>query len=222
MTTQAITLAGQALDLLPQRAVFWRQTETLLLADLHLGKAAVFRRAGLAVPDGDNQSTLDRVDALINTWQPRSLILLGDILHASLAADPALHRQLLDWRASHPALAVTAIIGNHDRDIRQLEPAIDCRSEGLEQAGLTLRHHPPETPSETPWIGGHWHPVVRLTAGGDSLRLPAFVHGPGNGLVLPAFGGLTGGALVERRSGRRRYVTSDAAVFDIDARRAAD
>ena len=222
MTAQSISLAGQTLDLLPQRAVFWRQTRALLLADLHLGKAATFRRAGLAVPEGDNQSTLERVDALINAWQPQSLVLLGDILHASLATDPALRQQLLDWRASHPDLAVTAIIGNHDRDIRRLEPAIDCQVEGLEKAGLTLRHHPPEPPSEAPWIGGHWHPVVRLTAGGDSLRLPAFIHEPDGGLVLPAFGGLTGGALVERRPGRQRYVTSEAAVFGIDTRQAAD
>ena len=222
MTAQSISLAGQTLDLLPQRAVFWRQMRTLLLADLHLGKAATFRRAGLAIPEGDNESTLQRVDALISAWQPQSVILLGDILHASLAADPPLQQQLLDWRARHADLAITAIIGNHDRDIRRLEPAIDCRIEGLEQAGLTLRHHPPEGTLSTAWIGGHWHPVVRLTAGGDSLRLPAFIHEPGDGLVLPAFGGLTGGALVDRRRGRRRYVTSDAAVFDIDARRATD
>lgn len=222
MTVKSINLAGQTLDLLPQRAVFWRQRNALLLADLHLGKDATFRRAGLAIPEGDNQSTLQRVDALIRAWQPQSLILLGDVLHTSLAADPGLHRQLIDWRASQPDLAVTAIIGNHDRDIRRLEPVIDCQVEGVEQSGLILRHHPPEAPADAPWIGGHWHPVVRLTAGGDSLRLPAFVHDAGDGVVLPAFGGLTGGALVKRRPGRRRYVTSDAAVFGIDTRETAD
>lgn len=222
MTLQSLSFAGQTLDLLPQRAVFWRQTGALLLADLHLGKAAAFRRAGLAVPEGDNQSTLQRVDALINAWQPRTLILLGDILHASLAADPALHQQLLDWRTGHPSLAIIAIIGNHDRDIRQLEPAVDCRVEGLETNGLILRHHPPENASAGPWIGGHWHPMVRLAAGGDSLRLPAFIHEPGDGLVVPAFGGLTGGVLIERRPGRRRYVTSEAAVFGIDAPQRSD
>lgn len=216
MSGCAVTLADQTLELLPDHAVFWRTTGTLLLADLHLGKAASFRRAGLAVPEGDDRATLQRMDALIERWRPRALILLGDILHTSLAADPALHEQLLAWRERHEALAVTAIIGNHDRGIEQLEPALDCRAEGVEQAGIALRHHPPEADADRPWMAGHWHPVVHLAAGGDRLRLPAFVRVGASGLVLPAFGGLTGGAPVPRRSGQHRYVTSGGRVFSVD------
>ncbi|KAF0286461.1 hypothetical protein BA899_08915 [Spiribacter sp. SSL99] len=216
MTGPVVDLNGQRLELLPERAVFWPATATLLLADLHLGKAARFRRAGLAVPEGDNQATLARVDALIEARRPATLILLGDILHASLAADPALRDTLLAWRAGHPTVEMIAIVGNHDRDIRGLEPALLCAAEGLLHHGLSLRHHPPEGPVDTPWLAGHWHPVVRLSAAGDSLRLPAFVEAPDVGLVLPAFGGLTGGALIDRRAGRRRYVTSGEGVFAVD------
>jgi len=217
MTGPVIVLNGQSLELLPERAVFWPAMATLLLADLHLGKAARFRRAGLAVPEGDNQATLGRVDALIEARRPTTVILLGDILHASLAADPALRKTLLAWRERHPEVEIIAIVGNHDRDIRGLEPAIPCEAEGLVHHGLSLRHHPPTATADVPWLAGHWHPVVRLSAAGDSLRLPAFVEAPDQGLVLPAFGGLTGGALVERRAGRRRYVTSGEHVFALDA-----
>lgn len=216
MTGSSVSLAGQVLELLPERAVFRPSTSTLLLADLHLGKAARFRRAGLAVPEGDNDATLARVDALIEARRPATVILLGDILHASLAGDPALREALLAWRARHPGVEFVAIVGNHDRDIRALEPAIPCEDEGLIHQGLCLRHHPPTRPLDRPWLAGHWHPVVRLSGGGDRLRLPAFIEERDHGLVLPAFGGLTGGALVDKRAGRRRYVTSGEAIFAVD------
>lgn len=216
MSGQAIELGGHALELLPEGAVYWPAQAALLLADLHLGKAAAFRRAGLAIPEGDTASTLRRLDALMAVWRPREVILLGDILHVRLGSDPALKRRILDWRAAHAGIAVTAVIGNHDRELQALEPALRCDEEGRERAGLVLRHHPPDQASGQPWVGGHWHPVVRLTAGGDSLRLPAFVHEPGDGLILPAFGGMTGGSLVPARAGRRRYVSSGEQVFAVD------
>ncbi|MEX0430125.1 ligase-associated DNA damage response endonuclease PdeM [Spiribacter insolitus] len=216
MSEQTVDIGGHALQLLPERAVFWPALSALLLADLHLGKAAAFRRAGLAIPEGDTASSLQRLDALIAAWQPREVILLGDILHVRLGSDPALYRQIVDWRARHGGIAMTAIIGNHDRGLRQLEPEMDCYEEGIERNGLVLRHHPPERATGQPWVAGHWHPVVRLNAGGDSLRLPAFIREPANGLILPAFGGMTGGAPVSAGRGRYRYVTSGEAVLAVD------
>ena len=222
MSAQTVQIGRHTLQLLPERAVYWPALSALLLADLHLGKAAAFRRAGLAIPEGDTASSLQRLDTLITNWRPREVILLGDILHVRLGSDPALHRRILDWRARHGDTAMTAIIGNHDRELRQLEPALACYAEGMERNGLVLRHHPPEGSIGKPWIAGHWHPVVRLDAGGDSLRLPAFIREPGDGLILPAFGGMTGGAPVNARRGRSRYVTSGEAVLAVDARQPAD
>ncbi|MEX0385668.1 ligase-associated DNA damage response endonuclease PdeM [Spiribacter onubensis] len=222
MSEQTLQIGRHTLQLLPERAVYWPALSALLLADLHLGKAAAFRRAGLAIPEGDTAASLQRLDALITNWQPREIILLGDILHVRLGSDPALHRQILDWRVRHGAITMTAIIGNHDRELRRLEPALDCYEEGIERSGVVLRHHPPEGGIDRPWIAGHWHPVVRLDAGGDSLRLPAFIQESGDGLILPAFGGMTGGAPVTARRGRSRYVTSGEAVLAVDAYQPAD
>jgi uncharacterized protein len=41
--------------LLPGRAAWMPATRTLLVADLHLGKAATFRHAGIPVPEGSAQ-----------------------------------------------------------------------------------------------------------------------------------------------------------------------
>ena len=222
MSNPLVELAGHTLELLAERAVYWAARRTLLLADLHLGKAAAFRRAGLAIPEGDTEASLQRLDALIERWQPAEVILLGDLLHVRLGEDPALGEQILSWRARHAERHVTAIIGNHDRGLERLAPSLQCCAEGIERDGLVLRHHPPTRPTARAWLAGHWHPVARLAAGGDSLRVPAFVEIIGEGLVLPAFGGLTGGTAIAAGRGRRRYISSGERVFALDAAAAAD
>ena len=217
MTTGHVEIAGIRLELLPAGAVWWPAEAALLVADLHLGKAGVFRRAGLAVPEGDNAGTLNALSALIQAMAPKALYLLGDIVHAAPGQDPALLEQLAHWRARHSRLPMTAIRGNHDRDTGPLAGLLHWVAEGASHKGLRLFHHPPASASAVPWLAGHLHPVVKLQAGGDSLRLPAFVEVSDQGLILPAFGHFTGGHPMPRTPGHRRYATSGKQVFALDA-----
>jgi len=43
------TVRGEELLLLPQRALWWPAQKTLLVADLHFGKAATLRAHGIPV-----------------------------------------------------------------------------------------------------------------------------------------------------------------------------
>ena len=45
-------MRGERLQLHADRALYWPARGRLLIADLHLGKGDVFRRAGIAVPRG--------------------------------------------------------------------------------------------------------------------------------------------------------------------------
>ncbi|MEE7560223.1 phosphoesterase, partial [Xanthomonas sp. Kuri4-2] len=45
-------LAGETVELLGDRALYRPARRALLIADLHLGKADVFRRAGIGLPAG--------------------------------------------------------------------------------------------------------------------------------------------------------------------------
>ncbi|MEX2016843.1 MAG: hypothetical protein WD873_09365, partial [Candidatus Hydrogenedentales bacterium] len=88
MNAQTLHLFGQTLDLLPQRAAYWREANTLLVADAHLGKAAAFRARGIALPPGTMAHTLRRLtDALLQTNAAR-LIVLRDWLHARAGVTP--------------------------------------------------------------------------------------------------------------------------------------
>lgn len=216
MSVQTLQLSGESLTLLPEGAVHWPARQTLVVADLHLGKAGVFRRAGLAVPEGDTRETLARLDQLLDRYAIQRLILLGDVLHASPRNDPGLIAGIAAWREHHVDCAMTAVIGNHDREIGPLAELLDWQVEGQTEGGLSLRHHPPESTDHQPWLAGHWHPVVRLSGGGDRLRLPAFVLEDDTGLVLPAFGGLTGGLPIYRMAGRQRFACAGDRVVNLD------
>lgn len=47
-----IQCAGEAVWLLPERALWWPAQRMLMVADAHFGKAATFRARGVPVPAG--------------------------------------------------------------------------------------------------------------------------------------------------------------------------
>ena len=78
MGAHAITLpCGMALQLLPQRALWWPAARMVMVADVHFGKAATFRRAGQPVPHGTTADNLARLDAVLAATGADHLELLG-------------------------------------------------------------------------------------------------------------------------------------------------
>ena len=64
---------GIRVELLPGRAAMLPVSRSLLVADLHLGKAATFRKAGLPVPEGSAQRDLARLRGLVEATAARRL-----------------------------------------------------------------------------------------------------------------------------------------------------
>jgi len=68
--------------------------------------------------------------------------------------------------------------------------------------GVALCHHPQQV-ARSAVVAGHLHPCVRLYgAANDTVRLPCFWLRT-DLLMLPAFGGFTGGAPIVREAGDR-------------------
>lgn len=206
--------AGESLMLLPERALWWPARHTLLVADLHLGKAASFRAAGQPVPAGTTQRNLARLDALIERHAARRLLVLGDFLHAQEARTPALLAALAAWRTRHAALAVTLVRGNHDSHAGDPPPGLDIAlaDEPHLLGPFACCHHPQHHATHFV-LAGHVHPVCVLRGPGrDRLRLPCFVADAGQA-VLPAFGEFTGGWHVQAAPQRRLYAIGDGRVW---------
>ena len=224
-------VAEQHIILRGDRTAWLPEQQTLLAADLHLGKAEAMQKGGLPVPAGSDESDLARLHHALIAAGARRLIILGDLFHPPPSLTPRRRNQLLAalCRAAAP-LTPEIIPGNHDR----LPLAL------LQKAGLTLLrqgrphrlpfrlfHQPPiappgvsphpapaDHPPPLPFLAGHIHPVTRLAAAGERLRLPCFLLYE-TGIVLPAFGSFTGGRLFPRRNGLTRTAVFEGALIEL-------
>lgn len=196
---------GEVIRLLPERAAWVPRQRLLLVADLHLGKAVSFRRQGVPVPRGTTASNLQRLSALVERHDARSVVFLGDFLHSAQARAPATLAAIAQWRAARPRLVLTLVRGNHDRHAGDppSEFKLACVDEPyrLPDSKLVLAHHPQRVEGAFV-VAGHVHPGFVVAGGFERLRLPCF-HVHDDGLVLPAFGAFTGTFAVGRRPGDR-------------------
>jgi DNA ligase-associated metallophosphoesterase len=216
--TVRVDLQGESLLLLPERALLWERTGTLIVADAHLGKAAAFRAAAIPMPGGTTTEALSRLAAALARTGARRLLLLGDFFHArSGRAAPTL-AAIADWRRRHADLEVVLVRGNHDLGAGDppCEWGFDCHDEPWIEPPFAFRHHP-EKETAGYVLAGHIHPAISLSGpGGQHERLPCFLFGERIGL-LPAFGGFTGGATVRPRRGDRVFALAGEEVVLITA-----
>jgi len=212
----AVQWADESLELLPEHAVWWPASHTLFIADLHLGKAASYRKLGQPVPAGSTQDNLQRLSWLVARFAPRHMIFLGDFLHAASSRTPTLLEALRRWREQHPALRITLVRGNHDS--RAGDPPRELDIEVVDEPWLVgpfAACHHPQTHATHLVLAGHSHPVVSLQgAARDRLRLPCFVKDERQ-VTLPAFGAFTGGHPVEMNPRRRIYAVGGGRVWAI-------
>ncbi len=66
----------------PHRCLYWEEERSLILSDLHFGKTGHFRKAGIAVPQSVYREDLLRLLSLIQYFQPRQLLVVGDLFHS--------------------------------------------------------------------------------------------------------------------------------------------
>ena len=213
-----MTLAGEAVELLADRALHWPRTRTLFVADVHLGKAAAFRAGGVAIPRGATANDLARLTALIECTQATRLVILGDFLHVAAGRVAALDRAFMRWRDVHATLAITLVRGNHDAKAGDPPPAWDIAvvADPHPLAPFVLCHEP-ASPRTGYALCGHVHPGARVAGGAyESVRLPCFVLGRRRAL-LPAFGRLTGLSLVTPARGERLVAIAGARLFALPA-----
>jgi len=213
------------LKLLPQRAVWREATRALFVADVHIGKAAAFRAAGLPAPAGTTRENLDRLDALITTLAPRTLVVLGDLFHARAAYRDGSLGQVVAWRAARRDLSIRLVAGNHDLAAGPppAELGLEIVDEPHHFDGLECRHRPLDEVDGDgpPALAGHIHPATRLAGPGhDRLRLPCFVL-RGRQAILPAFGEFTGSASVQADTEAALCVVAGDRLLHIAARETA-
>jgi len=206
-------LAGETMELMADRALHWPARRRLLIADLHLGKADVFRRAGIGLPAGGTHHDLQRLSELLQLTGASELWILGDILHGS-AHGSAWQQSWNAWREVHAGVRVVAVAGNHDRALGNASLAMEQVGDAVADAPFMLRHDPLPHP-DLHVICGHLHPLAALP--GMRRRWAAFWLRPGITL-LPAFSHFTAGVVATPARGEQLVACVEDAVFALPVR----
>jgi uncharacterized protein len=218
-------VANTALELHAEHAVYLPEQRSLLVADVHLGKAVAYRRLGVPVPRGTTAANLAELSSLLERTQAQQLVFLGDLFHSGAALQSGVLDELLAWRHAwlmrRPALQMRLVEGNHD--------TAALRSNAL-PAALALQHvaepfllgnfalcHLPQRSATHYVLAGHIHPSIALRGRRDSARLACFWFGAHCG-VLPAFGQFTGSYSVQPERGDQVFVVADEQVLALPQR----
>ncbi|MCA6361475.1 MAG: ligase-associated DNA damage response endonuclease PdeM [Bacteroidetes bacterium] len=211
----SIFAAGEELLLLPERAVYRPSLKQLLVADLHLGKATHFRKAGIAVPHAAHTQTLQRLQTLAEMYDAESIAVLGDFFHSHINTEWEMFTQWMN----EMHIPVHLITGNHDLHLLRNNPVSGTELCGDEfySPPFVYRHHPENETDKRGYfrIAGHVHPGYLLRGKArQRVSLPCFLLQP-HQLVLPAFGEFTGKEIITPEENDRVFVIAGDTVCEV-------
>ena len=181
------------LELLPSRAIFIKETNELLISDIHLGKGEYFQSNGIPLTNYQDDTNFIRITKLVEKVKPKKLVILGDLFHSKLSInkDTLLKVEKLPEILN---IKIELIEGNHDKgcNIKNIQRYKTKRSLNL------IYSHEPIQPKEAHILNicGHYHPKIYIKNFKTKLPFRCFaLDEERKNLYLPAFGDLTGGYL---------------------------
>lgn len=209
--TKHITIKNEELTLTNQRAIYWKREDALILSDIHIGKAAHFRRHGIPMPDAILQKDLARLKSLMDYFKVNRLLVVGDLFHAESNIDMETFK---NWLAQFEDVKLILIKGNHDRLSKALIDDFNIHTEtALLIEPFTFIHEYSEERKEAFIISGHTHPGVLLRGKGrQRIKLPCYQI-TNDGLILPAFSLFTGLNVQTKGSGMISYAFSESGIY---------
>jgi uncharacterized protein len=216
MTDATIDIQGEQLHLLPEHAIYCERTQTLFIADVHLGKAATFRANHIPMPEGNMSADLARLTQAIERTQVNKLIILGDLFHAAKGRDEQTHELFSVWRDQHADLDLILVQGNHDQKAGDPLDKWKIRCvDGPTSGPLFILSHIPIEPATGYALAGHLHPAVQLAGQArQTVKLPCFWFTKHCG-ILPAFGSFIDNATVRPEVGDKIFVLTDSHVLPL-------
>ncbi|MEO8148138.1 MAG: ligase-associated DNA damage response endonuclease PdeM [Bacteroidia bacterium] len=217
MPQQKFKIQNQELLLLPERAIFWSEEKTIIVSDLHFGKAAHFRKSGIAISDEIFFNDMIHLDKIMHQYDAQQLLVVGDMFHSSFNNEVNFFKL---WQEHTNHFDVVLVKGNHDimNDEIYDHLNIEVRNSKLEIGNLVFVHEPiadNEIEKDKFYFFGHVHPkAVMKGAGNQHLSLPCFYFTP-NTCTLPAFSQFSGGFKIKPKKGDCVFVIAGKEVIKI-------
>ena len=203
-TPTNFNIKDQQLWLSPDRTIFWEEEKALIVSDMHFGKTGHFRKAGIAVPQGVFKEDLQRLVQQLQYFQPKQLIIVGDLFHSDANKELQLFQK---WRDDLGDLHIQLIKGNHDILSEKWYSSMNIftHKEILKINKFCFQHdmgkcEQSQVASDY-LFSGHIHPGIQISGvGRQVLKFPCFYF-TDEFCILPAFSKFTGVALIEPKQG---------------------
>jgi uncharacterized protein len=193
------------------RALYIPAAETLVCADLHLGRDAA---STVQAPLGEHRDLRGRIGTLRERFDPSTVVIAGDMLH-SFSNTPGAVAESFEGivRTIERDSELVITTGNHDAMLAGLwqggRPEFRLNGTGNDEMakqdeGIVVCHgHESPRRKASTYVIGHDHPAIEI----EGQRHPCYLYGPGvydgaDVLVLPAFTKLAGGVVVNRLHAR--------------------
>ena len=182
-------------------ALYIREIETCVVSDVHIGLAETLYRQGLHFPLHEEETLIERFEAILDRFNPAVFVLDGDIFHAfdrvSRSVVETFEVVLATLRSECEVILVT---GSHDTML----PAVAGGTvERYDRGGYTVVHGDKAVENHGALVIGHDHPAIEI----DMARFPCFLYGEGvfggkDLVVMPAYNPLSPGVTINHMQRR--------------------
>ncbi len=209
------------------RAAFLPFAETLVVSDLHVGRAEA---SDVAFPLGERSDLRDRLSALVEAFDPAEVVFAGDVLHrfdtATTAAESGLDELVGVCR--NAGVKPILVRGNHDTVlasawdgkvfdqyvVAESPTVVVCHGHTAPVAESEVESSATSETDASLYVIGHVHPAITI----EGRRRPCYLYGESvyrgsDVLVLPAFSRLAAGVPV---NGMDADDTRSPLVSDVD------
>ena len=202
-----------------ERAAFFPAHDTLVVADLHVGRDEA---SAVSFPLGEREDLVARLGAACSRFDPETVVVAGDVVHTFSDVSERSRQTLtaLGEVCEASGTALELVAGNHDTALANawgepIREAVILGASGVATGRLTdgedeevdteedgprtvvcHGHEPPSIDADR-YVVGHVHPTIEI----EGTRRPCFLHGEqtyreSDLLVLPAFTRLAPGVSV--------------------------
>ncbi len=197
-----------------EKVLYWKEKSVLVISDVHLGKVMHFRKSGIDIPTNPIAENFERLNVVIEKFNPDTIVFLGDLFHSELNMEWDL---FVEFMKSYSDKKVYLAIGNHDiiPEIEFEKTGIICQEE-IEMDNVVFTHYEKGIKEDSMVnLAGHIHPAVKLQIGPkDFFRVPCFYRKRST-LILPAFGAFTGMKTISPRRGEQAYAIVENNVLKV-------
>lgn len=191
------TATAEPFGVVRDRAVYLPDADALVAADLHLGTVAT---SAVEAPLEEGPAIVDRLGGLLDQFDPATVLLAGDVLHA-FDSVPRAARTALDSLADRVMAAgaeLVVIEGNHDTQLATLDEVEPVAVHELADGTVVCHGHERPAVTGRRYVVGHDHPVIGI----EGRRRPCALYGPeihggADVLALPAFNPAVRGTAVD-------------------------